>query len=92
VIVLLSDGENNENPDPILAADLAADLGLARFGGLSGVSAEVNASAGRQAFREKMLFTHRGLSGPAILQISSYWEPGKELLLDLLPEMEHGAL
>ncbi len=44
---------------------------------LAGVSAEVIASVGRQRFREKMLITHRGLSGPAILQISSYWKPGE---------------
>src|SRR5450755_2079238 len=46
---------------------------------LAGVSAEVVASVGRQRFREKMLITHRGLSGPAILQISSYWKPGERL-------------
>ena len=44
---------------------------------LAGVSAEVIASVGRQQFREKMLITHRGLSGPAILQISSYWKPSR---------------
>lgn len=59
---------------------------------LSGVSAEVIAHAGthkkRGNFREKMLITHRGLSGPAILQISSYWQPGKEIVIDLAPEIE----
>ena len=45
-----------------------------RYCDLSGVSAEVIASCGGQQFREKMLITHRGLSGPAILQISSYWK------------------
>jgi predicted Rossmann fold flavoprotein len=53
---------------------------------LSGVSTEVIASIGRQRFREKMLITHRGLSGPAILQISSYWTPSKTIELDLVPE------
>jgi predicted Rossmann fold flavoprotein len=53
--------------------------------GLSGVSTEVIATAGKQRFREKMLFTHRGLSGPAILQASSYWREGQPLLIDLLP-------
>jgi predicted Rossmann fold flavoprotein len=53
---------------------------------LSGVSTEVIASIGRQRFREKMLITHRGLSGPAILQISSYWTPSKTIELDLAPE------
>lgn len=53
---------------------------------LAGVSAEVVASIGKQRFREKMLFTHRGLSGPAILQISSYWKAGASLSIDLAPE------
>ena len=52
---------------------------------LSGLSFEVEARAGRQSFRNQMLITHRGLSGPAILQISSYWQPGEPLQLDLLP-------
>jgi predicted Rossmann fold flavoprotein len=41
---------------------------------------------GPASFRENLLFTHRGLSGPALLQASSYWEPGRELVLDLLPD------
>jgi len=53
---------------------------------LSGLSTEVSASIGRQHFREKMLITHRGLSGPAILQISSYWTPPQAIQLDLAPE------
>lgn len=57
-----------------------------RFGDLAGVSPEVVAAAGRQSFREKMLFTHRGLSGPAILQISSYWMKGQAIAIDLAPE------
>lgn len=55
---------------------------------LAGVSAEVVASAGRQSFREKMLFTHRGLSGPAILQISSYLKNGEDLRIDLAPQRD----
>src|SRR5215470_8215952 len=55
---------------------------------LAGVSAQVIASVDGAAFREKMLITHRGLSGPAILQISSYWERGKLIALDLAPERE----
>jgi predicted Rossmann fold flavoprotein len=58
-----------------------------RYGDLSGVSTEVVASIGRQHFREKMLFTHRGLSGPAVLQISSYWKSGS-INIDLAPERE----
>jgi predicted Rossmann fold flavoprotein len=52
---------------------------------LAGVSAEVVASRNGQQFREKMLITHRGLSGPAILQISSYWKPSQPILIDLAP-------
>jgi predicted flavoprotein YhiN len=53
---------------------------------LSGISIDAVVSCGKQLFRENVLFTHRGLSGPAILQISSYWEQGQELLIDLLPD------
>jgi predicted Rossmann fold flavoprotein len=60
----------------------------AHFCDLAGVSAEVIASIGPQSFREKMLITHRGLSGPAILQISSYWKPATPIALDLAPERE----
>ena len=59
-----------------------------RYCNLAGVSAEVVARANHQAFREKMLITHRGLSGPAILQISSYWEKGHPITIDLAPERE----
>ena len=55
---------------------------------LSGISVDVLAAAGRQQFREKMLFTHRGLSGPAILQISSYWKPSTPVTIDLAPGRE----
>ena len=59
-----------------------------RFCDLAGVSAEVIVSIGPQRFREKMLITHRGLSGPAILQISSYWKPSAPIMLDLAPERQ----
>jgi len=52
---------------------------------LTGVSAEVTASCAGQQFREKMLITHRGLSGPAILQISSYWSKPQEIQIDIAP-------
>jgi hypothetical protein len=52
---------------------------------LSGVSCEVVISHPRAAFREDLLFTHRGMSGPAVLQISSYWRPGEPVSIDLLP-------
>lgn len=56
----------------------------ARWTKLAGVSTDVIASAGKRKFAEKMLFTHRGLSGPAILQVSSYLKPGETLEIDLL--------
>ncbi len=55
---------------------------------LSGVSLPVMAKAGRTRFDNAMLITHRGLSGPAILQISSYWQPGEPLQIDLLPQVD----
>ncbi len=55
---------------------------------LAGVSAEVVTCADGAKFREKMLVTHRGLSGPAILQASSYWRPGEPLEVDFAPEVE----
>ncbi len=58
------------------------------YGELAGVSALVIASTDHQSFREQMLFTHRGLSGPAMLQISSYWEKDKPLVIDLAPDRE----
>jgi predicted Rossmann fold flavoprotein len=58
------------------------------FADLAGVSAEVIAACDGQQFREKMLITHRGLSGPAILQISSYWRKRESILIDLLPERD----
>jgi hypothetical protein len=59
---------------------------------LAGLSAEVVANAGKAAFREKLLVTHRGLSGPAILQASSYWRPGMELVLDFAPSAQTSLL
>ena len=56
-----------------------------RLEGLSGVALEVEAESRGQSFRNAMLVTHRGLSGPAILQVSSYWEAGEPLAIDLLP-------
>jgi len=58
-----------------------------RFSVLSGIAVDSVVSQGGHSFRENMLFTHRGLSGPAILQISSYWKPGQPLAIDLLPDI-----
>ena len=55
---------------------------------LAGVSADVTVSCNGQSFREKMLITHRGLSGPAILQISSYWQKKQSIRIDLVPDRE----
>ncbi|HKV56586.1 MAG TPA: NAD(P)/FAD-dependent oxidoreductase [Candidatus Binataceae bacterium] len=55
---------------------------------LAGVSVEAGVSCGENSFNDSMLFTHRGLSGPAVLQISSYWRPGEALTLDLVPNLD----
>lgn len=59
---------------------------------LAGVSLPVRASCGKIGFDESLLFTHRGLSGPALLQISSYWEPGQPVRINLLPGEDLNAL
>jgi predicted Rossmann fold flavoprotein len=59
-----------------------------RYTDLAGVSTEVLATCAGQRFREKMLVTHRGLSGPAILQISSYWKKPESIVIDLAPDQE----
>jgi predicted Rossmann fold flavoprotein len=61
---------------------------LKQFADLTGVSAMVTAACGKQHFKEKLLFTHRGLSGPAILQISSYWKKPETICVDWAPEIE----
>ena len=70
--------------------------GWATFAPLAGIALEVEVETGsnkgkgnkRGHFREDLLFTHRGLSGPAILQISSYWQPGTPILINLLPDVD----
>jgi len=62
----------------------------ALFRGLSGVSTPVRARCGKAAFDEAALFTHRGLSGPAILQVSSYWHRGEEVGIDFVPGADAG--
>lgn len=62
------------------------------YADLTGVSLDVTVSFGKQSFRENMLVTHRGLSGPAILQISSYWQHGQPLHIDLLPACDMASL
>lgn len=58
-----------------------------RFSPLSGIAIESVVSNQRISFRENILYTHRGLSGPAILQISSYWQPGESISINLLPDI-----
>jgi hypothetical protein len=72
-------------PRPGLVPLLFDETDRSRFRDLAGVSAEVVASCNGQEFPEKMLFTHRGLSGPAVLQISSYWDKSHPVKIDLTP-------
>ena len=72
-------------PRPALVPLVFSEADRERYCDLAGVSAEVAVSCGNQRFRENMLITHRGLSGPAILQISSYWKPSQLVAIDLAP-------
>lgn len=80
-------------PRPALVPFVFSVSDRKRWCDLAGVSCEVIASVvgSRQSFREKMLFTHRGISGPAILQISSYWDGQSSLHIDLAPGHDLGA-
>jgi len=73
------------DPWPGLVPLVFAEQDRMQFCDLAGVSAEVTASCDGAEFREKMLITHRGLSGPAILQISSYWKASQAIRIDLAP-------
>jgi predicted Rossmann fold flavoprotein len=75
-----------KEPRPALTPIIFNDQDRQHYSDLSGVSTEVVTAIGKQRFREKMLFTHRGFSGPAILQISSYWNPATSITIDLAPE------
>ncbi|MGB8580020.1 MAG: NAD(P)/FAD-dependent oxidoreductase [Candidatus Sulfotelmatobacter sp.] len=76
------------DPRPALVPLVLSPADSAQYCDLAGVSTEVIASCSGQQFREKMLITHRGLSGPAILQISSYWRKPATILIDLVPDRE----
>lgn len=65
---------------------------LTKLGVLAGVAADAEARFGKAAFREAVLITHRGLSGPAILQISSYWREGEEIVLRLMPDIDIASI
>ncbi|MEA2837318.1 MAG: hypothetical protein QOD89_1868 [Bradyrhizobium sp.] len=72
---------------------LTFDAGLlAQFKELSGISVEASVGCGKARFDEALLFTHRGLSGPAILQISSYWRAGEDIVIDMAPGLDVFAL
>jgi hypothetical protein len=79
-------------PRPALVPLTFDDATLAKLKHLAGVSLDVVVSCGKTGFAEALLFTHRGLSGPAILQISSYWREGQEIGIDLLPGSDAFAL
>ena len=78
-------GISIKDPWPGLVPLVLEPADRTRYCDLAGVSADIIASAGGQQFREKMLITHRGLSGPAILQISSYWKQPHPIAIDLAP-------
>ncbi len=71
---------------PALVPFTLSEKQLGTWGTLAGVAVPATVACNGQSFREAMLFTHRGLSGPAILQISSYWKPGDSLSVNLAPE------
>ncbi len=75
-------------PRPALVPLAFAPEALAQYAELSGISIDAEISCNDGRFRENLLFTHRGLSGPAILQISSYWKGGEPLWIDLLPGLD----
>ena len=79
-------GLDIEQPRPALVPLTLPPNIQERLRPLSGISVDVIVSCNGRDFREQMLITHRGLSGPAILQISSYWRPGQPLKINLLPD------
>lgn len=70
---------------PSLVPFIAKGDWLAFCQNLAGVALDINVNCGHQSFREAMLFTHRGISGPAILQITNYWREGESVSIDLMP-------
>ena len=77
---------------PALVPLTFAQADAEAWSGLAGVALSARVRAGKHSFREAILFTHRGLSGPAALQISSYWEPATPMLIDMTPDADAGAL
>jgi len=81
-------GVGIREPRPGLVPFVCSGEDRSHYCDLAGISAEVVASCNGRRFPEKMLITHRGLSGPAILQVSSYWKAGETVAIDLAPERE----
>jgi len=79
-------------PRPALVPLTLSESDLAHFRPLSGVSVAAVVRGGGAEFAENILVTHRGLSGPAVLQVSSYWSPGEAISIDLLPGADAGHL
>ncbi len=77
-----------QEPRPALVPFALSPQAQRELTTLSGVSIDASVSCGGQEFRENILITHRGLSGPAILQISSYWLPGQRVMINLLPDYD----
>jgi predicted Rossmann fold flavoprotein len=81
-----------QEPRPALVPFTLSSRTQSELTTLSGIAVDALVSCGGQQFRENVLVTHRGLSGPAILQISSYWQPGLAIAINLLPEHDAGKL
>ncbi len=81
-------GHSLIDPAPALVPLTFQNDLLGQFKSLAGVSVEATVRRGKKSFTEALLFTHRGLSGPAILQISSYMEPGDDITIDLSPHRD----
>lgn len=75
-------------PNPALVPLVFGQSDLTKFSELSGVSFKAVVSCKKRQFQGEVLFTHKGISGPAVLQISSYWKRGDEIVLDLFPETD----
>ena len=80
-------GANIITPEPALVPLVFDTKTVDAMKTISGVSADCIVTCGKISFRENLLFTHRGLSGPAILQISSYWNEGEDITINLLPDI-----
>jgi len=85
-------GAKTVEPIPALVPLVFDTATVEQMKAMSGVAADSIVSCGKTSFREALLFTHRGLSGPAILQISSYWQEGEQIVINLLPDIADALL